>query len=96
MKTTTPKKLRSELKSYLDQATKEPIKVKRRSGNNFIIISEERYFELTGAPLPPKKQSTPPKGSKKKEVKVKATKKTPATKVEKSKKIKDKKVKKVK
>ncbi len=92
MKTTTPKKLRSELKTYLDQATKEPIKVKRRSGKNFILISEERYLELTGAPLPMKKQLAPFKAKKKKkEVKVKATKKAPAVKVAKATKKKAKK-----
>ena len=90
MKTTTPKKLRSELKTYLDQATKEPIKVKRRSGKNFIIISEERYLELTGAPLPPKKQPAPAKSTKKKEAKVKTTKKAPAAKVAKATKKKTK------
>lgn len=79
MKITTPKKLRSELKNYLDQATKEPIKVKRRSGKNFIIISEERYLELTGAPVPAKK-SAPAKSTKKKDAKVKTTKKAPAAK----------------
>ena len=50
MKTTTPKKLREELKSYLDQAAKAPVKVKRRSGETFIIISEEKYLELKGEP----------------------------------------------
>lgn len=93
MKTTTPKKLRSELKTYLDQATKEPIKVKRRSGKNFIIISEERYLELTGAPLPLKKQLAPAKAGKKKEVKVKTTKKAPAAKVAKATKKKARQVK---
>ena len=57
MKTTTPKQLRSELKDYLDQASKEPIKIKRRSGKNYILISEERYMELTGIPLPLKNSS---------------------------------------
>lgn len=82
MKTTTPKKLRSELKTYLDQATKEPIKIKRRSGKNYILISEERYMELAGTPLAIKKQLTPLKGDKHAaEAKVKTTKKkAPATK----------------
>lgn len=50
MKTTTPKKLRSELKTYLDLASKEPIKIKRRSGKSYILISEERYIELVNIP----------------------------------------------
>jgi hypothetical protein len=43
MKSTTPKNLRSELKHYLEIADKEPIKIKRRSGKSFILMTESKY-----------------------------------------------------
>ena len=46
MKTTTPKKLRSELKHFFEIAEKEPIKIKRRSGKMFILICENKYTNL--------------------------------------------------
>ncbi|MBC7712935.1 MAG: hypothetical protein H7177_06335 [Rhizobacter sp.] len=80
MKTTTPKELRSELKTFLDHASKGPVKIKRRSGKNYILISEERYLEL--ADIPPmvlKKQLAPLKGEKKTSKKVATTKKVAKT-----------------
>ncbi|MBC7429903.1 MAG: hypothetical protein H7336_14915 [Bacteriovorax sp.] len=80
MKITTPKELRSELKTYLDHASKGPVKIKRRSGKNYILISEERYLEL--ADIPPmvlKKQHAPIKSEKKSEKKSKKTTKKAAT-----------------
>ena len=46
MESTSPKKLRAELKDYLDLATSEPIRIQRRSGENFILMNEEKYSEL--------------------------------------------------
>lgn len=46
MENTSPKKLRAKLKDYLDLAKKEAIRIKRRSGQNYILISEEKYNEL--------------------------------------------------
>ena len=46
MESTSPKKLRAELKDYLDLATLEPIRIQRRSGENFILMNEEKYAEL--------------------------------------------------
>ncbi len=46
MESTSPKKLRAELKDYLDMASKEPIRIQRRSGENFILLSEESYANL--------------------------------------------------
>lgn len=46
MENTTPKKLRAKLKDYLDLAKKEAVRIKRRSGQNFILVSEEKYNEL--------------------------------------------------
>lgn len=46
MESTSPKKLRAELKDYLDLAATEPIRIQRRSGENYILMSEDRYAEL--------------------------------------------------
>ena len=46
MENTSPKKLRAKLKDYLDLAKKEVIRIKRRSGQHFLLISEEKYNEL--------------------------------------------------
>lgn len=46
MDTTNPKKLRAELKDYLDLAEKEPIRIQRRSGESFILIAEDQYAEM--------------------------------------------------
>lgn len=49
MENTTPKKLRANLKDYLDLAKKEKIRIKRRSGQNYILLTEEKYNELKNA-----------------------------------------------
>jgi PHD/YefM family antitoxin component YafN of YafNO toxin-antitoxin module len=49
MENTTPKKLREKLKDYLDLAKKEKIRIKRRSGQNYILMTEEKYTELKNA-----------------------------------------------
>ena len=46
MRNTNPKQFRAELKDYLDMATKEPIRIQRRSGENFILLKEEMYQNL--------------------------------------------------
>lgn len=46
MESTSPKKLRAELKDYLDLASNEPIRIQRRSGENFILMNETKYAEL--------------------------------------------------
>jgi PHD/YefM family antitoxin component YafN of YafNO toxin-antitoxin module len=49
MENTTPKKLREKLKDYLDLAKKEKIRIKRRSGQNYILMNEDKYNELKNA-----------------------------------------------
>ena len=46
MKNTSPKQFRAELKDYLDLAAKEPIRIQRRSGENFILLKEDKYQSL--------------------------------------------------
>ncbi len=46
MNQTNPKKLRAELKDFLDLAVKEPIRIHRRSGETYILINESAYAEL--------------------------------------------------
>lgn len=46
MESTSPKKLRAELKDYLDLAANEPIRIQRRSGENYILMNENIYADL--------------------------------------------------
>tara|TARA_Y100000780_G_C13570505_1_gene372699 strand:+ start:176 stop:433 length:258 start_codon:yes stop_codon:yes gene_type:complete len=46
MQSTNPKKLRAELKDYLDLASSEPIRIQRRSGDSFILMDEELYANM--------------------------------------------------
>ncbi len=46
MESTNPKKLRAELKDYLELASKEPIRIQRRSGESYILMDEERYSQM--------------------------------------------------
>jgi PHD/YefM family antitoxin component YafN of YafNO toxin-antitoxin module len=46
MESTNPKKLKNKLKDYFKIARKEAIKIKRKSGDKFILISEEKFNEL--------------------------------------------------
>lgn len=46
MQNTNPKQLRAELKDYLDLATKEPIRIQRRSGETYILLKEGTYQDL--------------------------------------------------
>lgn len=46
MESTSPKNLRAELKDYLDMAATEPIRIQRRSGENYVLMNENKYAEL--------------------------------------------------
>ena len=46
MQSTNPKKLRAELKDYLDLAGNEPIRIQRRSGESYVLIDERSYAEM--------------------------------------------------
>ncbi|MDO9183746.1 MAG: type II toxin-antitoxin system Phd/YefM family antitoxin [Bacteriovorax sp.] len=46
MESTSPKKLRAELKDYMDMATSEPIRIQRRSGENYVLMNEEKFAEM--------------------------------------------------
>ena len=43
MKSANAKKFRSELKDYMDAAAGEPIRINRRDGQSFILMSEQIY-----------------------------------------------------
>ncbi len=46
MQNTNPKKLRAELKDYLDLAMDEPIRIQKRSGESFILLAEDSYAKM--------------------------------------------------
>ncbi len=46
MEITNPKKLRAEMKDYLDLASSEAIRIQRRSGESYILINEEEYSKM--------------------------------------------------
>jgi PHD/YefM family antitoxin component YafN of YafNO toxin-antitoxin module len=46
MENTSPKKLRAKLKDFLDLAKKEVVRIKRKSGKHFILVSEKKYDKL--------------------------------------------------
>jgi prevent-host-death family protein len=46
METTNARKLRAELKDYLDLAATEPIRINRRSGEAFILMREDLYASM--------------------------------------------------
>ena len=46
MNQTNPKKLRAELRDYLDLASKEPIRINRRSGESYVLMNESRFAEM--------------------------------------------------
>ena len=56
MRNTNPKQLRAELKDYLDLAGKEPIRIQRRSGENFILLKEEMYRSLEEEVVSPQRR----------------------------------------
>lgn len=46
MQNVNPKKLRAELKDYLDLASSEAIRIQRRSGESYILMNETNYAEM--------------------------------------------------
>jgi PHD/YefM family antitoxin component YafN of YafNO toxin-antitoxin module len=46
MENTSPKKLKAKLKDFLKLAKKEVVRIKRKSGQRFILVSEKKYNEL--------------------------------------------------
>lgn len=46
MENVNPKKLRAELKDYLELATSEPIRIQRRSGESYVLINEDQYANM--------------------------------------------------
>ncbi|MBS1959491.1 MAG: type II toxin-antitoxin system Phd/YefM family antitoxin [Bdellovibrionales bacterium] len=46
MQNTNPKQFRAELKDYLEMASKEPVRISRRSGDHFILLNEQEYARL--------------------------------------------------
>lgn len=46
MNQTNPKKLRAELRDYLDHAEKEPVRIQRRSGQSFVLMNESLYADM--------------------------------------------------
>ena len=90
MENTTPKKLRAKLKDYLDLAKKEAVRIKRRSGQHYILINEDKFTELKNEVhtlqkrllgkshgATPEKEKTKTKPAPKKALSKKATKKIP-------------------
>ncbi len=43
MQSANAKKFRSELKDYMDAAVAEPVRINRRDGESFILMSEKIY-----------------------------------------------------
>jgi PHD/YefM family antitoxin component YafN of YafNO toxin-antitoxin module len=43
MQSANAKKFRTELKDYMDAAVKEPVRINRRDGQSFILMSEQIY-----------------------------------------------------
>lgn len=46
MESVNPKKLRAEMKDYLDLAIKEPIRINKRSGESYILMNESIYAAM--------------------------------------------------
>ncbi len=43
MKSANAKNFRAELKDYMDAAVSEPVRINRRDGQSFIMMSEQIY-----------------------------------------------------
>jgi PHD/YefM family antitoxin component YafN of YafNO toxin-antitoxin module len=46
MKSANAKKFRAELKDYMDAAVTEPVRINRRDGQGFILMSEQVYDDF--------------------------------------------------
>ncbi len=51
MKIANAKNFRSELKNYMDAAVAEPVRINRRDGQSFILMSEQVYDEKASRPV---------------------------------------------
>lgn len=46
MQSANAKKFRSELKDYMDAAVSEPVRINRRDGQSFVLMSEQIYDDF--------------------------------------------------
>ena len=46
MQSTNPKHLRVHMKSYLDMASHEPLRILRRTGEAYILVNEQQFAKL--------------------------------------------------
>ena len=46
MRSANAKQFRSELKDYMDTAVSEPVRINRRDGQSFVLMSEQIYEEF--------------------------------------------------
>jgi len=46
MQSANAKKFRTELKDFMDKAVSEPVRINRRDGQSFILMSEQIYEEF--------------------------------------------------
>ena len=46
MQSTNPKHLRAHMKSYLDMATHEPLRILRRTGEAYVLVNEQQFAKL--------------------------------------------------
>lgn len=46
MQTANAKKFRAELKDYMEAAIAEPVRINRRDGQSFVLMSEDVYEQL--------------------------------------------------
>ncbi len=46
MRSANAKQFRSELKDYMDAAASEPVRINRRDGQSFILMSEQVYDQF--------------------------------------------------
>lgn len=46
MQSANAKKFRAELKDYMDAAVSEPVRINRRDGQSFVLMSEQIYEDF--------------------------------------------------
>ena len=46
MQSTNPKHLRAHMKSFLDLAAQEPLRILRRTGEAYILVNEQQFAKL--------------------------------------------------
>lgn len=47
MTRTNAEDFRTHLKDWLEKARQEPVRITRKSGESFVLLGEEAYFQLT-------------------------------------------------